>query len=76
MQEKAEKAPKPLGCLSLIEKSRPRSFPLGSLKAHLILPTARGALTEKKENPETPVSQVSVLRLGFRQGQDPWLVWI
>lgn len=31
VQEKTEKTPKLLGCLSLIEKSHPGSFPLGSL---------------------------------------------
>lgn len=50
------------------------SYPSPSV--HLILPTALGALTENQENPEAPVSQVSVLRLAFRQGQDPWLEWI
>lgn len=66
-----EKAPKTLGCLSLIEKSRPGSF----LSVHLILKTALGVLTGN-ENPEAPLSHVAILRLVFRQGQDPQLVWI
>lgn len=68
--EKVEKAPKTLDCLSLIEKSRPGSFP----SVHLILETAQGVLTGN-ENPEAPLSLIAILRLVFRQGQGPQLVW-